>query len=57
MCGEMVDELPLAQSTVSQHLSVLKQAGLVCSTSDGPRVRYWINVDVLRRLRTLVASL
>lgn len=40
VCGDIVDELPLAQSTVSQHLQVLKEVGLVQGTIDGPRVCY-----------------
>ena len=39
-CGEIVDELPLAQATVSQHLKVLKNAGLVVGEIEGPRVSY-----------------
>lgn len=39
-CGELVAELPLSQSTVSQHLKELKTAGLVESTTDGPRECY-----------------
>jgi ArsR family transcriptional regulator len=55
VCGELVDELPLAQSTVSEHLRILKEAGLVRSSQDGPRVGYCINFDGLRRLKALVA--
>jgi ArsR family transcriptional regulator len=43
MCGEIVDELPLAQSTVSQHLKELKNAGLIEGVIDGPRSCYHIN--------------
>jgi ArsR family transcriptional regulator len=42
-CGELVDALPLAQSTVSQHLKELKNAGLIDGTIDGPRSCYCIN--------------
>src|SRR6185312_1822024 len=38
MCGDIVEHLPLAQSTVSQHLKILKAAGLIRGTIDGPRV-------------------
>ena len=55
VCSQIVDELPLAQSTVSEHLRILKEAGLVRSTHDGPRVGYCINFDGLRRLKALVA--
>lgn len=57
VCGDIVDKLPLAQSTVSQHLKVLKDAGLVCGTIEGPRVSYCIDPAGLRRLRLLVAGL
>jgi len=43
ICGEIVDILPLAQSTVSQHLKELKNAGLIDGTIDGPRSCYCIN--------------
>lgn len=40
VCGEIVEALPLAQSTVSQHLKVLREAGLVRGTADGARSCY-----------------
>ena len=43
ICGEIVDVLPLAQSTVSQHLKELKNAGSIDGTIDGPRSCYCIN--------------
>lgn len=43
ICGEIVDLLPLAQSTVSQHLKELKDAGLISGSIDGPRSCYCIN--------------
>lgn len=55
VCSQIVDELPLAQSTVSEHLRILKEAGLVRSSQDGPRVGYCINFDGLRKLKALVA--
>src|SRR5690606_22838300 len=55
ICGDIVDELPLAQSTVSQHLKVLKEAGLIRGEVDGPRVCYCIEPRVLRRLKVLMA--
>lgn len=57
VCGDIVDELPLAQSTVSQHLKVLKEAGLIRGDVDGPRVCYCIEPRALRRLRALVGGL
>ncbi len=57
ICGDIVDELPLAQSTVSQHLKVLKEAGLVRGEIDGPRVCYCLEPRTLRRLKALVGGL
>lgn len=57
LCGEIVDELPLAQSTVSQHLKILSSAGLVRGTIDGPRVCYCLSESALRRAKALLAAL
>ena len=57
VCGDIVDVLPLAQSTVSQHLKVLKEAGLIRGEIDGPRTCYCIEPRALRRLKALVGSL
>jgi ArsR family transcriptional regulator len=57
MCGEIVDEMPLAQSTVSQHLKILKETGLVQGEIDGPRVCYCINKDAMAKLKKLIAEL
>ena len=57
VCGEIVDELPLAQSTVSQHLKVLKEAGLIRGEVDGPRICYCVEPRGLARLQALVAAL
>lgn len=57
ICGQIVNVMPLAQATVSQHLKVLKDAGLVHGEIDGPRVCYCANPDVLARLRERLASL
>jgi len=57
ICGDIVDELPLAQSTVSQHLKVLKEARLVRGEIDGPRVGYCVEPRTMRRLKALVGSL
>ncbi len=57
ICGEIVEELPLAQSTVSQHLKVLKECGLIRGEVDGPRTCYCIEPRALRRLKALVGSL
>ena len=43
MCGDIVEELPLSQSTVSQHLKELKDAGLIKGEIDGAKVCYCID--------------
>ncbi len=53
LCGEIVDKLPLAQSTVSQHLKILREAGLVRGDVDGPRVCYCLNRRALERFKRL----
>jgi ArsR family transcriptional regulator len=55
VCSQIVGELPLAQSTVSEHLRILKESGLVRSSQDGARVGYCINFDTLRKLKALIA--
>ena len=57
ICGDIVDEIPLAQSTVSQHLKQLQEAGLIQGEIDGPRVCYCIDAARLKRLKVLIASL
>ena len=56
VCGTLVEMMPLAQSTVSQHLKILKEAGLVQGEVDGPKVCYCVDPDGLARLKRLVAA-
>jgi ArsR family transcriptional regulator len=51
ICGEIVEVLPLAQATVSQHLKILKDAGLLQGTLDGPRSCYCLDAAALSELR------
>lgn len=55
--GDLVDELPVAQSTVSEHLKVLKDAGIVQGTVDGPYRCYCLNPAVMRELVETLAGL
>lgn len=55
--GAIVEELPLAQSTVSQHLKVLRDAGLIYGEVDGPRICYCADGRRLERLRELLREL
>jgi ArsR family transcriptional regulator len=57
ICGEIVDELPLAQATVSQHLKELLKAGLIQGTIDGPRSCYCLNPLGIKALYTQFAGL
>ena len=53
VCGEIVDVLPLAQSTISQHLKELKAAGLIQGTVDGVKSCYCIDWDTFGRFRAI----
>jgi DNA-binding transcriptional ArsR family regulator len=57
ICGDIVEELALAQSTVSQHLKVLREVGLIRGEIEGPRTCYCVEPRGLRRLRALVGGL
>lgn len=50
ICGDIVNELPLAQPTVSQHLKELKNAGIIQGTIDGNAICYCINELVFDKL-------
>ena len=51
VCGDIVDRLPLAQSTVSEHLKVLKDAGIVRGTIEGPNVCYCLEPAAMAWLK------
>ncbi len=57
VCGEIVDVLPLAQSTVSQHLKELKIACLITGVIDGPRSCYCINWKAFEKFNNDMGSL
>lgn len=57
VCGKIVEVLPLAQSTVSQHLKELKNAGLIDGTIDGPKSCYCINWKAFEKFKTEFNSL
>lgn len=56
-CCHLVDELPLAQSTVSEHLRILRAAGLVRTSSAGPRGGYCLVPSALTQLKQLLRDL
>lgn len=57
VCGRIVEVLPLAQSTVSQHLKILKAAGLVKGEVEGPRTGYCLDNQTMVRFKRLVNDL
>lgn len=57
ICGEIVQILPLSQSTVSQHLKILKDAGLVVGEVEGPRTCYCLDRAALERFKKAVERL
>jgi DNA-binding transcriptional ArsR family regulator len=56
MCGDIVEELPLSQSTVSQHLKELKSAGLIKGEIEGAKVCYCIDAAVWKSAQEYLAS-
>ena len=54
ICGDIVDQLPFAQATVSQHLKVLKDAGLLQGMIDGPKVCYCPQPRAFERMKLLI---
>jgi ArsR family transcriptional regulator, arsenate/arsenite/antimonite-responsive transcriptional repressor len=57
ICGDIVNELPLAQPTVSQHLKELKNAGLIKGSIEGNSICYCIDEKVLDKLKNYFASI
>jgi len=57
ICGDIVDELPIAQSTVSQHLKELKQAGLIKGNIEGASICYCIDTEVLQTANDILNQL
>ena len=51
MCGDIVEQLPLAQATVSQHLKELKRVGLIQGEIEGPKVCYCVNNKTLQKAK------
>ena len=57
LCGEIVEELPVCQSTVSQHLKKLKEAGWISGEIEGPKTCYCLKPGVLQRFGGLLDGL
>jgi ArsR family transcriptional regulator len=56
MCGDIVEELPLSQATVSQHLAELKRVGLIRGEIDGPKVCYCIDKRAWTEAKDLLSQ-
>lgn len=57
ICGDIVDELPLAQPTISRHLSELKKVGLIKGTIEGKNICYCIDEDAWAEVELLISSI
>lgn len=55
--GNIVDYLPLAQSTISQHLKVLKEAGIIIGQVEGPFTRYCLNKKTMEVYSKLIVKI
>ena len=56
VCGDIVDEIGLAQATISQHLKALKEAGLIKGNTEGTKVCYCIDSENMERLSTILGK-
>ncbi|PIR18109.1 MAG: transcriptional regulator [Deltaproteobacteria bacterium CG11_big_fil_rev_8_21_14_0_20_49_13] len=57
VCGKIVDILPIAQATVSQHIKVLKEAGIISGKISGPSTCYCIDKGALKEFKRMVREL
>ena len=56
ICGDIVDKIGLSQPTISQHLQVIKQAGLIQGTFEGKSICYCLNTKKISEIHTLFNS-
>lgn len=57
ICNDIVEELPLAQPTISKHLSELKNAGLIQGSIEGKNICYCINPESLKEIQAILETL
>ena len=57
VCGDLVNIFPYAQSTISQHLKQLKEAGIVCGEVEGPKTYFCVDKSVLNQFKEYINSL
>lgn len=57
VCGEIVEIFPFSQSTISQHLKLLKDSGIVKGEVNGPSTCYCIDHDIFNKFKKIVSDL
>ena len=57
ICGEIVNIFPFSQSTISQHLKLLKASGLVCGEIEGPKTYFCVDKAVLNEFKHYINTL
>lgn len=57
ICNDLVEYLPLSQSTISQHLKELKEAGFIKGEIEGPKICYCINEKVWEEARDMILNI
>jgi DNA-binding transcriptional ArsR family regulator len=57
VCGEIVDIFPFSQSTISQHLKLLKESGIVCGEVEGPKTYFCVDKAVLNAFKHYIQNL
>ncbi|MBU1343865.1 MAG: metalloregulator ArsR/SmtB family transcription factor [Proteobacteria bacterium] len=57
VCGEIVNIFPYSQSTISQHLKLLKDSGIVCGEVEGPKTYFCVDKNVLNQFKHYIQNL
>ncbi len=57
VCGEIVDIFPFSQSTISQHLKLLKESGIVCGEVEGPKTYFCVDKTILKQFKDYIQHL
>lgn len=57
VCGEIVNIFPFSQSTISQHLKLLKESGIVCGEVEGPKTYFCVDKQVLTQFKNYIKNL
>ncbi|MCP4721379.1 MAG: winged helix-turn-helix transcriptional regulator [Desulfobacteraceae bacterium] len=57
VCGEIVNIFPYSQSTISQHLKLLKESGIVCGEVEGPKTYFCVDKQILSQVKDYMGKL